>query len=121
MLTIKGSVWEVGNLMERDLCRRGVVIGERGRQDVVVFGLSEKECISLAPFYAKDVEISIGSPRWTPVTEALPDDEEAVLIAFEDGDVWVGFLDAGAWRTVDAMPAAQRVTHWMRFPEAPKP
>ena len=55
--------------------------------------------------------------RWVPITENLPDDDCAVLVAVA-GEVWAGFIDDGQWRDLDAMPLAG-VTHWCDFPEAP--
>ena len=56
---------------------------------------------------------------WTAVAASLPDDECTVLIAMGDGEVWVGFLDAGVWRNVDSWPCEGTVTHWRHFPEHP--
>jgi hypothetical protein len=59
--------------------------------------------------------------EWTPVAEAMPDDDVLVLLALNDDDVWPGFRDGDIWRYVDAMPIdVERVTHWMDLPPAPK-
>lgn len=55
--------------------------------------------------------------NWTATTTRLPDDDNVVLVA-ADGEVWVGYLDAGQWRDLDGMPLGQ-VTHWCDLPEAP--
>lgn len=55
---------------------------------------------------------------WVCVRDQLPDDDLCVLIAFGDGEVWTGFLDAGVWRYVSSDPA-DGVTHWMSFPAPP--
>jgi len=55
--------------------------------------------------------------RWTTVTERLPDDDTAVLVV-SNGEAWVGFLEDGQWRDLDALPL-DNVTHWGDFPEAP--
>jgi len=57
---------------------------------------------------------------WTPTTERLPDDDQCVLIAMEDGEVWTGYHSDGQWFYVSADPVGSPVTHWMDFPEAPK-
>lgn len=62
------------------------------------------------------------SITWTKCSEALPDDDESVLIACDDGEVQVGFLDAGTWRYQDAMPLELHgvsVTHWADLPAHP--
>ena len=57
---------------------------------------------------------------WTPVAEGLPDDEQLVLIAVNDDDVWTGYRLADTWRYVDGFPIEnERVTHWMRMPAPP--
>lgn len=56
---------------------------------------------------------------WISTAEQLPDDEQTVLIAMEDGEVWTGFMDAGEWRYVSADPVGCAVTHWREFPEPP--
>jgi hypothetical protein len=60
------------------------------------------------------------SITWTPVSDALPDDEETVLLAMDDGEVWTGFHEGDEWRYVSADPIAPgSVTHWAPFPEPP--
>lgn len=57
---------------------------------------------------------------WIPVEEQMPDDE-TVLIALSNGEVWTGFHDGDhGWSYVTADPVMEYdVTHWMRFPEPP--
>jgi len=57
---------------------------------------------------------------WVPVDAKLPDDDQTVLIAMDDGEVWTGYMDAGQWLYVSGDPMAARVTHWMNLPEAPR-
>lgn len=56
---------------------------------------------------------------WIPITEQRPDDDQTVLIAQEDGEVWVGYLDEGLWHYASADPCGVAVTHWMDFPAHP--
>ena len=58
---------------------------------------------------------------WIPVARALPDDDATVLIHLADGEVWTGFLDAGAWRFVSGDRIETPVLHWRPFPDPPKP
>lgn len=58
--------------------------------------------------------------EWIPVGAKLPDADTTVLLALDDKEVWLGYLDADAWRDVSSTPiCAARVTHWMHVPEAP--
>ena len=70
-----------------------------------------------------------GKPKWIPVTERLPEDEEAVLILCKIGKMFVGYrkqLYGGeyVWRILTARDSTkeitQIVTHWMPLPEPPK-
>ena len=60
---------------------------------------------------------------WHSAKTELPDDEQTVLIALSDGEVWTGFMDAGDWRFVSAELVDQgegtKVTHWADFPAPP--
>ncbi|MCA1857420.1 DUF551 domain-containing protein [Massilia oculi] len=56
---------------------------------------------------------------WTDVAAALPDDDTLVLLATDDREVWPGYRDGDIWRSTDAMPVSERVTHWMHLPPAP--
>lgn len=58
---------------------------------------------------------------WTKCSDALPDDEIAVLLAFADGDVWVGVHHFDGWRSL--MTGAlfrSQVTHWADLPPHPE-
>lgn len=57
---------------------------------------------------------------WRSPKEELPDDDQAVLIHLEDGEVWTGFRDGKAWRYVSADRIDARVLHWAPFPEPPE-
>ncbi|MFZ4539272.1 DUF551 domain-containing protein [Propionivibrio sp.] len=58
--------------------------------------------------------------EWIDVNQALPDDDQTVLVAMDDGEVWTGYQDAGDWRYVSAdLIASAKVTHWMDFPQPP--
>lgn len=63
--------------------------------------------------------------EWVSIDVELPDDAETVLLfapGVVDGDVLVGFLDGGLWRTVEAWPIGPLtgvVTHWGHFPGPP--
>lgn len=72
-------------------------------------------------------------PRWIPVTERLPEDEEMVLCFTPvDGFMFVGFhisykwgsSTVSKWRIITAMRSTKditkKVTHWMPLPEPPK-
>lgn len=57
---------------------------------------------------------------WISTKDRLPDDEQTVLIALADGEVWTGFHDGDdGWRFVSADKVGSPVTHWMSFPEPP--
>jgi hypothetical protein len=63
--------------------------------------------------------VLVTARTWTPVGAGLPDHQNLVDIALEDGDVAVGFFERGAWRWADGMPIAARVLYWMRKPASP--
>lgn len=58
---------------------------------------------------------------WIPVNDRLPDDDLTVMIALSGGDepVWLGWHDAEGWRSVDATPLGDGVTHWRPMLESP--
>ncbi len=58
---------------------------------------------------------------WIACTNFMPDDDECVLIALDDGEVWTGYHDGDdGWRYVSAdMVCSNTVTHWMPFPPPP--
>ena len=59
------------------------------------------------------------STFWVDAAVELPDDDMAVLVALDDGEVWTGFRDAGQWRYVSADLIEAGVTHWAEFPAPP--
>jgi hypothetical protein len=61
------------------------------------------------------------APAWIPVSQALPDDDQTVLVHMDDGEVWTGFLDAEVWRFVSGDQIDGEVLHWAHFPAPPEP
>ena len=57
---------------------------------------------------------------WRSPKEELPDDDQAVLLHLDDGEVWTSFRDGKAWRYVSADRIDARVLHWAPFPEPPE-
>ena len=57
---------------------------------------------------------------WRTPKEELPDDDQAVLLHLEDGEIWTGFRDGKAWRYVSADRIDMPVLHWAPFPEPPE-
>ena len=67
--------------------------------------------------------------KWIPVTERMPEDEEAVLILCKIGKMFVGYrkryyFDKDIWNILTARDSTKhityKVTHWMPLPEPPK-
>jgi hypothetical protein len=61
-----------------------------------------------------------GQILWRTPKEELPDDDQAVLLHLEDGEIWTGFRDGKAWRYVSADRIDMPVLHWAPFPEPPE-
>lgn len=58
---------------------------------------------------------------WIPVSERLPYENVAVLIALKNGDVTAGFFDEGEWYLLETCHCLEnRVTHWIPFPPPPE-
>lgn len=57
--------------------------------------------------------------KWNKIENALPDDDITVLVATEDGEVDVAYLDEGRWR-FPMHAASIAVTHWMHIPDHPE-
>ncbi|MBP9032542.1 MAG: DUF551 domain-containing protein [Pseudomonadales bacterium] len=58
---------------------------------------------------------------WTKCSDGLPDGEIAVLLAFDDREVWTGFRDGDDWRYVSTdLIEAVGVTHWAHLPAHPE-
>jgi len=62
---------------------------------------------------------SNGSVVWHRPSAEMPDDEETVLLALDDGEVWTGYHEAGEWRYVSADLCEATVVWWARFPDPP--
>jgi hypothetical protein len=60
---------------------------------------------------------------WTPVTEALPDDEITVLVFMPDAaePVAFGFHSDGAWHTAGFSVLPSVVSAWATMPSGPHP
>lgn len=59
---------------------------------------------------------------WTPVSVAMPDDDQTVLVYMPgaDPDVWPGYHDGDdGWKLADGMPV-QGVASWAHMPEGPR-
>lgn len=87
------------------------------------YDIYAKECLREAP--------TIEVPRWIPVTELLPEEEELVLIICKNGARFVGYCGKRygdferRWRIKTALNSTKllnlgRVTHWMPLPTPPK-
>ena len=72
-----------------------------------------------------------GKPKWIPVTERLPEDEELVLILCKNGAMFVGYCGKQyceyelRWRIKTALNSTKllnlgRVTHCMPLPSPPR-
>lgn len=67
-----------------------------------------------------DIPAADVRPRWIPVTERLPDEDDEVLVVavndFNHDDRWVSidWLYSGMWQQHEI------VTHWMPLPEPPE-
>ena len=61
-------------------------------------------------------------PKWIPVTERLPENDQWVLCLKDDGDYWVAAWDYIDWMWSDQNEwyAEKDITHWMPLPEPPK-
>ncbi|HBY4289903.1 TPA: DUF551 domain-containing protein [Klebsiella pneumoniae] len=62
-------------------------------------------------------------PRWTPVSERMPDEnaEQQVLACFKGGDISTLYYFEGRWDDAyGIVPIRQDVTHWMPLPAAPQ-
>ena len=70
-------------------------------------------------------------PKWIPVSERLPEEEELVLIICKNGARFVGYYkrfhynNEISWGIKTALNSTRwlnkgRVTHWMPLPEPPK-
>jgi hypothetical protein len=57
--------------------------------------------------------------KWVPIAQP-PDEDLTVMVCNPDWDepVWMGFLDVGVWRSVDASECYPAPTHWAMLPAA---
>lgn len=58
--------------------------------------------------------------EWVSSTDELPDADETVILAIEDGEVTTGFLDGKTWRDFSAERLPDAPVFWARFPEPPQ-
>lgn len=57
--------------------------------------------------------------NWISVKERLPENEDDVLVYFEDGDITIAFYD-GDWTKDGFSKIMREVTHWQPLPQSPK-
>ncbi len=68
-----------------------------------------------------DMLVRLVRVDWIPVDKTMPDDDETVLIALDDGEVWTGYHDGDeGWKYVSGDTMSAKVTHWMQLPDPPK-
>lgn len=79
--------------------------------------LDEAEAINTATALLGAAQAPISVLRWHAGT--LPEDETTVLIADEDGEVWLGYHTDGQWHGIDAMPLNWTPTEWAHPPQRP--
>lgn len=59
--------------------------------------------------------------RWVRVTQALPDDEETVLIVPSgETEAFIGYLCAGVWYYDSTSEVSGGVLYWAKFPAGPQ-
>ena len=58
--------------------------------------------------------------EWLATGDELPDADETVILALEDGEVTTGFLDGETWRDFSAERLQDAPIFWARFPEPPQ-
>jgi hypothetical protein len=56
--------------------------------------------------------------QWSPV-EYPPDDEMTVLVGFADGEVELGYIEAGDWRSFEGCIYPEPPVAWRELPEVP--
>lgn len=70
----------------------------------------------LAKAYEQGVED--GKPKWIPVTERLPKENEAVIVWEKQGFALIDWRHDNKWAILDNSYGI--ATHWMPLPEPPK-
>ena len=77
-------------------------------------------CITRLKKEAADVIEELSKSRWIPVTKALPEDGQWVLVWGHGQHIpTMMFRESGAWID-DQFEFHTTVTHWMPLPEPPK-
>lgn len=70
------------------------------------------------PCWKEDHGLLVEPPRWIPVTERLPDDDDSYLV-WNGNNIFVAiYWGDGEWM-FDSY-TTHEVTHWMPLPELPK-
>lgn len=121
--------------------KRGLLTAQHTADDLIAYGVTfsaavpghdDKHNIAEMAYnngYAKGLDE--GKPKWIPVSEWLPDEEELVLIICKNGARFVGYYKRShynneiSWGIKTALNSTRwlnkgRVTHWMPLPEPPK-
>lgn len=73
---------------------------------------------SLADAFVYIEQLEAQIPRWIPVEERLPEDDQAALVICRDG--YITTMTFGYERWWWQGTEDDSVTHWMPLPEAPK-
>ena len=69
--------------------------------------------------YIQQLEAQV--PRWIPVEERLPEDDEMYLVYTTENTCAVyRYWGDGEWETEWGEDASHDITHWMPLPEPPK-
>lgn len=58
--------------------------------------------------------------EWKLAAEETPDDNTTVLVGFADGEVDLGYLDAGTWRAQHNDKFDPQPVLWAHTPEVPE-
>ena len=83
----------------------------------------DAHCAALSERGMMRAEIEAELKRWISIADRLPDDNKTVLVATDDGDVWVAHHDGEDWfdsaSATSISSCGVSVTHWMYFPTGP--